>query len=321
MPHGGSEMFGLNFEVEYLLFLNSLKEYTGSFLNWIITYVSNFGTDRYIIPIIAFIYWNLNKKYGKMIFLTFAFTSFFSSILKLTFCVYRPYLLDNRLSHLTKANGYSFPSGHASNAAGFLLPIKKCYRNLKIIQIFSIVAIIAICFSRNYLGYHTLTDVLVGVVIAELCLMITGKLLDWADKGHSFTLIIITILISILAIFYINHKTYPNDRDMVGKLYVDPVNSFDGVYNIIGILFGTLVGCIIEEKIINFQVSKNIIAKIVFYIAGMLSVKSIELISLKYVQLPQSLTQFLLMFFITALFPLIIKYFSRLTNSIFRWNC
>lgn len=307
-------------EIEYLLFLDNLRNSAGHFFNSAIGFLPGIGTERYCILITAFIYWCLNKKYGILTLLTFGVTGFFNSLLKLTFCVYRPYLIDERLSHLPKSTGYSFPSGHASNAAGYLIPIGKCYYKTKIIPILSAIGIITVCFSRNYLGVHTLRDVVAGVGLGGLCFIVTNAILKWSEKGSNRDLIVIAlkVLLSICAVIFINYKSYPVDCDETGKLLVDPYKSFGGIYNSIGLILGVIIGSAIEKRFIKFDVPNKITCKIIYYIIGMLSLKGIEHILKNYIDLHEIVDYFMLMIFITVLFPIFIKFFAKIIKPIIK---
>lgn len=77
------------------------------------------------------------------------------------------------ITHWVVATGYSFPSGHSMRSAafygmlGYLLYIELKHRNKRAwyIPITTIVVIIAIGFSRIYLGVHYPTDVIGGYLI------------------------------------------------------------------------------------------------------------------------------------------------------------
>ncbi len=310
-------------EIEYLLFLEGLKNSAGDFIASAIGFLSNIGSEKYFMAITALFYWCINKKHGIFSILTFGITGFFNTLLKLSFCVYRPYLMNQRLYHLPKAGGYSFPSGHASNAAGYLLPIGRSYLKTKIIPILSVLGVLAVCLSRNFLGVHTLKDVLAGVLLGIICLIITDVLLRKIEKLKygDFMLMAAVIILSVLAAVYVNHKPYPTDLNAAGELLVNPKNSFGDLYGRIGLLCGAITGFVLEKRFIRFKVPNTIICKILYYIAGLFLINLIEraLVDSSFFKI--MLNQFLLMLFITAIFPLMIKLFGRCKTLIKQKYC
>lgn len=87
---------------------------------------------------------------------------------------------------------FSFPSGHATGAFALYAVIafvalkhvnNKIHRNGILIIAFSLIGLVG--FSRVYLGFHYLTDVLAGYAVACVWLVFTTFLLG--DKGHTKT--------------------------------------------------------------------------------------------------------------------------------------
>lgn len=116
------------------------------------------------------------KKYYYLAALLLAFGGgeLLSKILKITIRRARPEIL----SHITYADGFSFPSGHAFSAIVFfgflayLLAQKFQNKNAKLsIWLFFSLLILAIGFSRVYLGVHWPTDILGSFVIGSFWLI------------------------------------------------------------------------------------------------------------------------------------------------------
>ena len=101
--------------MDYLYFLQNLREEAWSFLNPILLCISEAGL---VIAVFAgfIIYWAFDKQSGKKIICGFALSTAFSNFIKDIFCISRPWISDARL-HVDPiasktATGYSFPSGH-----------------------------------------------------------------------------------------------------------------------------------------------------------------------------------------------------------------
>ena len=77
-----------------------------------------------------------------------------------------------------KPSDFSFPSGHSMCSIvfyGFLIYIvNKFIKNVyirKVINIFLVLLMFLIPFSRLYLGVHFFTDVVAGVILGVVCLL------------------------------------------------------------------------------------------------------------------------------------------------------
>ena len=107
--------------------------------------------------------------------------------MKLTACVYRPWIRDARVvpagDAITTATGYSFPSGHTTTAGpiygGMAVSGRK---RVKPVAVFCVIMVALTAFSRNYLGVHTPQDVLVGLVESVLALWAAAVLFRYLDQ-------------------------------------------------------------------------------------------------------------------------------------------
>jgi undecaprenyl-diphosphatase len=106
--------------------------------------------------------------------------------LKLTFERARPSVVP----HLQDAGGYSFPSGHTMTAVityGLLAAVLASQlggRARFVPPVIAAVIIVAVGFSRVYLGVHYLTDVLAGTIVAGACLILAIAALTLLDQGN-----------------------------------------------------------------------------------------------------------------------------------------
>jgi undecaprenyl-diphosphatase len=104
----------------------------------------------------------------------FLFAKLLESGLKLTFERARPSVVP----HLQDAGGYSFPSGHTMTAVityGLLAAVLVSQfrgRARYVPPVIAAIIIMAVGFSRVYLGVHYLTDVLAGTLVAGACLIL-----------------------------------------------------------------------------------------------------------------------------------------------------
>ncbi len=152
------------------------------------------GEELLIIPLLAILYWTINKKFGE--YVGFAiFTSFMANnLLKDIFKLPRPQSEQGvRILRQHTATGYAFPSGHTQGAATFYSAIAIAFKN-KMLTITVGIIIVLVALSRLYLGVHFPKDVIVGlllgVAIAWGCYILFEKM----DNLKVYGLILIVFL-------------------------------------------------------------------------------------------------------------------------------
>ena len=224
-----------------------------------------FAVD-YLILIVVFYYWNRDKKGGLYALVSYYFCMLFTPLIKLTACVYRPWIRDSRIipagDSIRTATGYSFPSGHTGTAvplAGGMAVNTWKEKNARPLSVIFILFIPLLMFSRNYLGVHTPQDVLVGCAISFLSLFLTAKLFQYLDKYPEKENLFLTIgfVICCLGIVYITLKSYPMDYDAAGNLIVDPQKMMNDGYGDIGKTMGFIIARFVEKTWIRFEPYKN----------------------------------------------------------------
>lgn len=187
--------------------------------------ISNLSYGIFIWMLAMVLYWGVNKKSGSFMFLNIGFSRFIMQTLKLTFCVYRPWIRSSEIVPIETASGYSFPSGHSvTSASNYGTIIERYRKKYKPLCIFMGVMILLTMFSRLYIGVHTPQDVLIGALLGLVVVFAGAKLWEWIDKEPKRDYIIPCIGIVLVAAFlaYITLKTYPMTYGADGKLLVDP---------------------------------------------------------------------------------------------------
>jgi membrane-associated phospholipid phosphatase len=115
------------------------------------------------------------NSYDAVLFLAALIVAVISlTVLKNVFQITRP------VSELYAADGWSFPSGHATVAIAFFFMLSHIFfskmrtvRGKTLLIVGSILGALLICFSRLYLGAHWTLDILAGVALGLMSVSFT----------------------------------------------------------------------------------------------------------------------------------------------------
>lgn len=261
--------------MEYLLFLQGIRDNAPTLVNMIFVIVSEM--ILYIAPVIAIImYLCFDKKRGMIIGFNLCIAVAINSILKLAACVYRPWITDSRI-HLAKeasssATGYSFPSGHTTAGTATYGSLAIWKKENKGFVTGMIIMILFTALARNYLGAHTLKDVVVAIAETGIVLFINLKVCKLLEEKPEIDVYILVgiLLLCIGAAIYFLTKSYPMDYNAEGELMVDPVIMMKDGFSDIGMLSALVIGWFVERRFINFKVEGDKKTKILRGVMGTL---------------------------------------------------
>ena len=142
----------------------------------------------YLASYLGFIFWIViffvfyKKKFAVNFGITYGVSVGINYLIKTIVARPRPYVVDSAIINKLSAIGYAFPSGHTLSASvicSFLLfwIIKKC--DNKVLKVFLcgfvVVFLLAVIFSRMYLGQHYLSDTIGGLLLG-VCFSLIGIL-------------------------------------------------------------------------------------------------------------------------------------------------
>ncbi len=242
--------------MEYLLWLQGLRS---DFWNTTLMAVTELVTSPAMYLFVAVLYWCFAKKAAMTLAMNLSVGSMLNQTLKNVFCVYRPWLQNPALKPVEAARetatGYSFPSGHTQLAATEFLSIAMWQKKRKWLVAVCFLMTFLVMFTRNYLGVHTLPDVIASFFIACFVVVITPKLQEWIDNGRNrdFLVAILLMALSGAALIYTTYKSYPMDYLPDGTLMVSPKEMITDCYSAAGCVFGFSVGWLLERRIIKFS--------------------------------------------------------------------
>jgi membrane-associated phospholipid phosphatase len=295
--------------MEFLHFLAQFRTPSLTFLFRLFTYL---GEEIITITVICFLYWCYDKQLARKVCVAYFASGLLVQSLKLTFCIPRPWILDSTFepseSMLHSATGYSFPSGHTQSSSSlfgsFAFAAKKSW-----LRILSVILIIGVAFSRMFLGYHTLKDVLVSMGISLFIVFLVNQVVDISTYESKKTAISLAIFSTTILIYTLTLKNLPN---------ADLTQFHDG-FKAIGAGLGFALGWYVEPLYINFDEKKGSrLVQVLKLSAGL--VIAVFLKSGLKVILGTSLTAdtiryFILVCFIMILYPIIIMKLNHKANQ------
>lgn len=262
--------------MDYLFALQNIRESAPEIINWIFLIISEVFLKGSVV-FVAIIYWSLNKSAGIKIAMGYSCAYSINQTIKNIACVPRPWILDSRLKvdSLAEggATGYSFPSGHTVTAASVFGGVAAWQKKRPFIVVLMAIFTLLVAFSRNWLGCHTLKDVIVAILIAGLSVCFTWWLFDFIEKNvdvyPNFDILVCALgsLISIGILIFVSVKNYPLYPDSNGNLFDNSYDLTTDCFTACGITLGFLIGWVLERRFVKFEVSgtkKQLILRSVF---------------------------------------------------------
>ena len=165
--------------------LRAIAELRTPLLDTLMQGVTELGGETLFMLFMLVVFWCVDKNKGYFLMLLCFTGTAVNQMLKITFCIPRPWVLDPSFeiveSARAGATGFSFPSGHTQNAVaaygGMFCITKKLW-----VRMVCMALALLIPFSRLYLGVHTPLDIGVSFLIGWLLVLAFYPLLE--EIGH-----------------------------------------------------------------------------------------------------------------------------------------
>lgn len=265
-------------DIEYLLLLQDFREFAGTLLPEFLGAVSKIAASELPVLMMCFVYWVFDRQAGKRIIGGLSLGLFANGLLKLTFCVYRPWIRDARVlpygDAKVAATGYSFPSGHATWSTACFGGVGEWLRRMgwRVLCVVLWVFVALVMFSRNFLGVHTPQDVIVGFAATAVSMFAIYKLEAWTDEDpkRDFYVMFAGLAVCVAAVAYYRLKPYPLDYNADGSLVVDPSAMMIDAFQGIGLLGGYVVGRLVERRGFDFDRELTLRERLVCAIMGVI---------------------------------------------------
>ncbi len=244
--------FYFQWEVDLIRFLQS---YMNDMEVKIMSIISMFGEELFLILLLGFLYWVYDKKTGVKVGVRLMTALLFVPLVKNIALRRRPYMDNPGIECLKPvdpeadimditAQEYSFPSGHSANSAAAMGSLAYFFKN-KIFKVLCVLIPLLVGVSRFALGVHYPTDVLCGW-LTGYCAVLLLPVLEKKFKDQR-KLYFTIFGISLVGIFYCRTNDY-----------------FMGI----GMMLGLLLGNLFEEKLVDFPKPAHALAAVLRILGG-----------------------------------------------------
>ena len=224
---------------------------------WLLSNLSAFGEQLLLVAIMGFLYWGLNKEFGKYVGLNVLMANVWNPMIKNLVMRLRPYfvpgynvkllrLIDESADPMdVAAQGYSFPSGHSANAVTVYGSLAAHEKKRRLLWVLAIALPLLVGFSRVFVGAHYPTDVLGGWVLG----IIIVALIPWLRRKikNRWVFYAVLLLTSVPGFFFCTSNDY---------------------FSSFGMLLGFILAEPFEERFVKFENTSNIFRCILRTIGG-----------------------------------------------------
>lgn len=239
--------FAFDWELKLMIWL---QDHMGSSGAAAASFITMFGEELVLIAVLGFIYWCYDKKAGQRIGMNIMIGLILNPMIKNVMLRRRPYMDHKAIDCLDPvdddadiyditAQGFSFPSGHAMNAAilygslpGALSehPAGSRGTGRRLLRILAIVLPALIGCSRVLLGVHYPTDVLAGWLCGGVVVFAASYLQQRIRRQDLFRLGV--LLAALAGLFFCRTSDY---------------------FTALGLLAGFNLAVPFEEKFVRFE--------------------------------------------------------------------
>lgn len=308
-------------DIDILLHLQQFRNGFGGIFAEFLTKMTFLGELNTVLLIMAVVYWCASKRLGTYLLMGWNANRLVNGFLKVTVCAYRPWIRDARIvpfgNSVKTATGYSFPSGHSTNASAICSGGMLWKSSTPALRILLGIVFVLVPFSRLYLGVHTPQDVLCGAGLGLLLMWLTLKMMEHLERRPEKAPLVAAagIALAVLLTVYAACKSYPRDLDANGKVLVDGAKMAKDTFKAAGWCVSFLLGWLLERRFVGFSTDVSPGVKATRFVGGVLGFYAVTLILMPLIKgglagpAGTFASCFLQMLYIAFLFPLV---FARL---------
>ena len=233
-----------------------IQAHLGSWGGGLASVLSMLGEELVLVALLGFVYWCYDKKWGAYVGTNLMAALAWNPMLKNLVLRPRPYMEHSAIRCLKPvepeadimdltAQGYSFPSGHSSNAATVYGSLR-AYKKNRVLTVLMIVLPLLVGVSRVMVGVHYPTDVLCGWVLGAVVVLFCAWLQRRCAKRWIAQLIL--LVLALPGIFYCRSSDY---------------------FTALGMMIGFFAACAFEERYVHFQNTRSILWSILRVAVGL----------------------------------------------------
>ncbi|MBR4539546.1 MAG: phosphatase PAP2 family protein [Clostridia bacterium] len=223
----------------------------------VISFFSAFGEELLLVLILGLLYWGFDKKMGKTVGVNVLMGLIWNPMIKNVFLRRRPYFDHEGIKILRvvdksadandiAAQGFSFPSGHSTNAVTVYTSIATQLKK-RWMACFALILPLLVGFSRVVVGAHYPTDVLAGWALGCLSICVVSLLRKAVKNELAFYGVL--LLTAIPGLFYCKSADY---------------------FTSMGLMIGFMAGDLFEQKKVRFENTSNIFRCVLRAVGGAL---------------------------------------------------
>ena len=287
---------------DFMELLIWFQNISNDFLDVLFKTFTLMGEKYFIMVIFCWLAWCGDKIFAHKTGFAFCFGMGINQILKIIFCVQRPWVLDSRIKPspyaLKTATGYSFPSGHTQSGVTVFGCLAKRFGGFAF-KVACIICAIGVGVSRLYFRVHTPWDVTVSFIIGILVILATECIYKICDR-HDLATLVIGFAVSVAMVIFAITKPYP--------VYHLPEYAYDCI-KIAGAIGGFITGWFLERRYVKYVSRGSTLQNVFKTVVGLVL---LILIKFAFKTLPEEnyaliyVQNFVLIFWCITLYPFIL---------------
>lgn len=250
--------------------LYALERIRIPFLDEVMGLITHLGGEMFFMVIAVAVFWCVSKRMGYYLMTVGFFGTIINQFLKIVCCVPRPWVKDPSFtiveSARAEATGYSFPSGHTQNAVATYGGIAR-YTRRGWVRWLCVALVLVICFSRMYLGVHTLLDVGVSFLITAALVFAVYPLMEEADRRP----MILTNLIALMVLCsgaFVGYLYLRGDSGATAEDTANYLSAMENAWKLLGATAGMLVVNLVDRHYLRFETDAVWWAQLIKLVVG-----------------------------------------------------
>lgn len=301
--------------MEFLRFLESIRT---PVLDFLMSAITLLGEETLFMVVALVFFWCFDKKRGYFLLFTGFIGTVCIQILKMSFRIPRPWVLDPKFTIVESAReaatGYSFPSGHTQISTDLYGGIARSSK-YRAAQIGGWVIAALVALSRMYLGVHTPLDVGVSLLIGAALVLILYPIVyrAYAKPKYMYATIGVMLALTLANLLFVMLFPFPADVDAVNLADAQKV-----AWQFFFLILGLCIIYPVDRHVIDFDVRAVWWAQILKLALGLVILILIRTLlktpfnMLFGVNLGSGLRYFIIVLFAGLLWPLTFPFWAKL---------